>query len=431
MTDWRNKWQKGSFRGVDFLWRHNDAVVGRKTARHDYPQRDEAYMEDLGKRPKEFNLECFVIGKNYTDQRDNLIAALEQSGPGTLIHPTMGMMQVSLCGDVRVTESTDEGGMCRFSIPFIESSDSMSFPSSALNTAQMVSFGADTSIDASVADFGSSFSLTGLPQFASLDAQAILTGFTEGMSSLTALFPANAETPALIAGIAALEAAAASLVQTPASLAESITGLFGDLRTVALAPLDLPENADLPTDGISTRYNTIINLPTSLFNAFARLFTFGTATSEHSTLSSDDIPQTTSARIAQAANRDALNALIRQTAIAEAARTASTIEFISYDAAVGVMTQLLDAIDAEELVASDSVYATLVDLRAAVVKDINARGADLARIIQYTPVRTEPALVIAQRLYGDATRAEEIIARNNIRRPLFVPGGVALEVLSD
>jgi prophage DNA circulation protein len=429
--NWRDKLQKGSFRGVEFCWRHSDATVGRKTARHDYPQRDDAYIEDMGKRPQEFNLECFVIGKNYTDQRDNMIAALEQAGAGTLIHPTMGMMQVCVCGDVRITESTDEGGMCRFSIPFIVSPDNMFFPSSSLNTAQMVSFGADTSIEASMDDFVAGFSVAGLPQYASVDAQAVLIGFTGGMTSLAALFPANVETPALIAGITALENAAASLVQTPASLAESITGLFGDLRTAALAPLDLPENAELPTDGISSRYNTLINLPTSLFNAFARLFDFGRSTNAYSTLSSDSIPQTTSARIAQAANRDAINALIRQTAIAEAARTASTINFISYDAAVGVMTKLLDAIDAEVLLASDSVYATLVDLRAAVVKDINSRGADLARIIQYTPVRTEPALVIAQRLYGDATRAEEIIARNNIRHPLFVPGGVPLEVLSD
>jgi prophage DNA circulation protein len=47
---------------------------------------------------------------------------------------------------------------------------------------------------------------------------------------------------------------------------------------------------------------------------------------------------------------------------------------------------------------------------------------------------TQPALVLAQRLYGDPAsveaRAAEIVARNKVRHPGFVPGGVALQVLS-
>jgi prophage DNA circulation protein len=39
--------------------------------------------------------------------------------------------------------------------------------------------------------------------------------------------------------------------------------------------------------------------------------------------------------------------------------------------------------------------------------------------------------VVAHQLYGDATKADEIIARNrNVRHPGFVRGGQALEVLS-
>jgi prophage DNA circulation protein len=41
---------------------------------------------------------------------------------------------------------------------------------------------------------------------------------------------------------------------------------------------------------------------------------------------------------------------------------------------------------------------------------------------------TLPALVVAHRVYGDATRADEIVSRNRVRHPGFVPGGIALEV---
>lgn len=68
--NWRDKWQTGLFRDAKFKWTQASSTVGRKTARHDYPLRDDAFVEDLGKRPREFTLECFVIGKDYTDQRD-------------------------------------------------------------------------------------------------------------------------------------------------------------------------------------------------------------------------------------------------------------------------------------------------------------------------------------------------------------------------
>ena len=430
--DWHYVWRKGSFRGAEFCWKHNDVLVGRKTARHDYPQRDEAYIEDMGKTPREFTLECFVIGKNYTDQRDNLIKALETKGVGTLIHPTMGMMQVALNGGVHMTESNDEGGMCHFSIPFILSPNNMFFPSLSLGTAEKVNAQADISAGAMTANFSASFSVAGQPQFVADDAHVQFGGFCGGMTTLTASFSANEKTPAAMLAIANVQKSPA-LLNDPATLSANVAGIFSGLRTVALAPLDLVNDTDTdtPIDGVASRYNKTLNLPATLFDSYATLFDYGKSTSPISTMSSLSVPLTTPARITQAANRDAHNALVRGLAIVEAARTASTIDFISYDDAFAVLSSLLSAIDTEVLTASDDVYAVLMDLRAAVVTDINTRGADMSRIIKYTLPRTDPALVIAQRLYGDATRAEEIIARNNIRHPLFVPGGVALEVLSD
>ena len=39
-----------------------------------------------------------------------------------------------------------------------------------------------------------------------------------------------------------------------------------------------------------------------------------------------------------------------------------------------------------------------------------------------------PALLIAQRVYQDGSRADELVTRNQVRNPLFVPAG-QLEVL--
>nr|DAQ36894.1 MAG TPA: DNA circulation protein [Caudoviricetes sp.] len=40
-----------------------------------------------------------------------------------------------------------------------------------------------------------------------------------------------------------------------------------------------------------------------------------------------------------------------------------------------------------------------------------------------------PVCVIAYELYGDYSKADEIVSRNKIKNPLFVPANKTLEVL--
>jgi prophage DNA circulation protein len=66
------------------------------------------------------------------------------------------------------------------------------------------------------------------------------------------------------------------------------------------------------------------------------------------------------------------------------------------------------------------------------VRDITTRGADLSRLCEVTAGADIPALVLAQRLYGDAAREDDVLERNPaIRHPGFVPGGLILKVPTD
>ncbi|ROH88667.1 hypothetical protein ED208_12675 [Stagnimonas aquatica] len=106
----------------------------------------------------------------------------------------------------------------------------------------------------------------------------------------------------------------------------------------------------------------------------------------------------------------------------------------SYDEAEAVRSELLEQLDRIAESADDTLYDALVALRAAVASDIERRSADLARLARYTPPETAPALVLAHRLYGPTaleSRSDDLVARNRLPHPLFVAGGVELEVLSD
>ena len=91
MTDWRSRLLQASFRGVPFFVAGAaEAQVGRRVAVHEFPNRDLAYGEDMGRALHTFSLEAFVVGPDYMKARAELIVALEPDIPGGLVHPDLG-----------------------------------------------------------------------------------------------------------------------------------------------------------------------------------------------------------------------------------------------------------------------------------------------------------------------------------------------------
>jgi len=106
--------------------------------------------------------------------------------------------------------------------------------------------------------------------------------------------------------------------------------------------------------------------------------------------------------------------------------------FTTYDQAISYRDQLLELIDAQsERGVDDQTYIALQALYAQVVASVPGTDQALPRQVALTLPITLPSLVVAYNAYEDASRAEEIVSRNNIRHPGFVPGGRALTVLSN
>ena len=91
----------------------------------------------------------------------------------------------------------------------------------------------------------------------------------------------------------------------------------------------------------------------------------------------------------------------------------------------GKVVALLDDL---ALTAGDTAYPTIVTLRSDVMRAIPGSRA-LARVITIELREPIPVDVLAYRLYGSVDLADDIIARNKIRHPLFVSG--VLKVLSN
>lgn len=399
---WRDNLQKAKFRDAEFHVQATDGQVGRRTVLHEYPQRDDPYAEDLGRKAREFNLDAYVIGADYMAARDVLIAAIEKPGPGTLVHPYRGthLVVVTAC---RISETSDEGGMARFQLTFVEAGKNEN-PASRLDTGSAVSTKAAAARTAVQSAFEDVFSVASQPAFVS-DAASSWVNEALGAMESAARFVEGME-PDLLAEFALdgqrLSSSLAGLLGTPGDLASRIIARMSGLLSITSAPA-------------------------SAYRQMAGLFGFGRSGTR--AYSAPANPATAS-RVQQAANEDAVTALTRQSALITAAEATAEIEFDSFDEAAGVRTEMADALEAEAEAASDEIYRALMDLRAAVVADTTSRGADLARTVRIAQPATLPALVIAHRVYVDAARADEIVARNRVRHPGFVQGGRPLEVLT-
>jgi prophage DNA circulation protein len=65
------------------------------------------------------NIRAFILGADYLKQRDALISACEEYGPGKLVHPYFGTRTVN-CVTCREFETSLEGGIIHFDLSFVE-----------------------------------------------------------------------------------------------------------------------------------------------------------------------------------------------------------------------------------------------------------------------------------------------------------------------
>lgn len=76
--------------------------------------------------------------------------------------------------------------------------------------------------------------------------------------------------------------------------------------------------------------------------------------------------------------------------------------------------------DATAAAGDTDTYRALIGLRAIMVRDLTDRSRPLPQIVTYDLALSPSSLVLAQRLYGDASRADELVAENAAVHPLFM-----------
>lgn len=419
---WENL-RPASFRGVAFEVESHSESGGRRVELHEYPLRDTPYAEDLGKKAGKWQIEAFLISRKnsgYAEQRDKLREALNASGPGTLIHPYLGELSVSVDG-YSLKETTREGGYCTFSISFVEAGQPVE-PDVEKDTAANVLDKAEAAKEAATAGFLDEY----MPLLEDLE------GLAGKVPALLSEATAFLGTPLSI--LSRAQSAASSVLALPDRLASRILGYLGTIRQLggiatsglkmnALTALLGKKSAGTASSWLVTSNGVIAGIvgETSWPQAGGGSIGGGTPS-----------PETPGVVVSTVANRaeTPLIDLIAAGAVIEAAIESADADYGTADDALASRDAVIDAIDeVQRANCSDAVFTALSELAVAVNEDLTTRGAELPKLGSATLFMSMPALAASYRLYGDVRQADAIVARNRIRHPGRVPGGVPLEVI--
>ncbi len=410
--------------GIPFQIIDTSVEVGRRLQRFLFPGVDAAAFEDLGALDGPIALRGVLIGADYVQQATLLRTALRTQGPLSLVHPWLGNIQVVLLAPGRVTFSFKEIRCAHFEVRLYPWTPP-SLPGS--NSLAGLELAVTSAIDAA-----QSYMITALTPF----------------RNAAGAFSAVQSWTASIAG------QLAAVAQTGPS-----GDVVGPAASSAIATLSAPTSA--PSTGWqATAVGNVLAVPAAIGAAASPPIPAAVAPGGATTPAPAADPGDTTAMllaaatIAQASGSSAgghavgtlssLAAGLQAACVAQAAQTASLIDYVSAQDAETEVGRLMTAIDAAIVAAGTlaetdplnaaPVWQSLHDLKSAVATNFNSLVGSLPQVVSVELSSAVPAWLVAHYIAGDTPSAmyatwQDLLARNGVGAPATLGPGI-IEVLN-
>lgn len=405
---WRDQMLPASFRGISFLIPQASVPVGMKVQLHEFPQRDEPYAEQMGKQAQIHRLVCWIIGDDCFERRDKFMEAVQTPGAGELVHPWLGRMQVK-AGEAELTHDFKQGGMAAFAVTFYPDIP-LKFPTAKVNTQQQVVKASDSLLDSALDRYKSAM--------AKVD-QARL-GLARLRNSLSGVYTViQQQFSTIIGAFTNLTGFVQSLMNAPDSLSSLFSSYFSEFSV-----------DDYLGDDSGSSYRNSVATATQQTEAVASINTVSDSGGVDAAAASQ-----ATANLVQDALLVQVALIISEMPVASQPVSTATVASVEQQAVqpivrpevpvaddvIELRDNLNEAIFQASLKADPEHYMVLNTLRQTIVKHLTAVAESGVRLVEITPPETLSALVLAYRRFGDATRESEVVQRNRLRHPGFVP----------
>jgi prophage DNA circulation protein len=407
--DWLTTLWPASFKGVPFRFEQDKSAGGRGLVVHTFPNRDDPYVEDLGRLPRTYSGTAYVHGDAADSLAATMETALESRGAGTLVVPYFGPVTVH-CETFERAVERDRAGYVAFDLKFVRK-------------------GADSG-------------LISLPRLLNLAFQA-----ADNLAGVLAqAFPATvstynrpgaavaAVTDTLSQGAAAVDVIRQSYPVDPAVSADVRDAISPLVESFALAVT----NDSPPGAAASAAIGGLVDLVRKTMDAMPAASatraalelvasfpdTGGSATVLGTVAAAGPAYLTPTMRLA-ADNAAAAARAVRLAALTSYAESVLRSTFTSRPDGVTVRGELAERFE-NELYQTDgaenaALFLAIEQLRDTVINWLTQSIANLAPVITVESARLRPSLALAWILYADPTRADELAARNGVQNPFFMP----------
>ena len=393
------------FRGIPLEILGSSRGGGRRLDVHEFGKREKPWAEDMGRAARSFSVRGIVIGSDHDLDGEKLEKAFEKNGPGELILPHRAPISVAV-RSYQFEEPERETRLQRFNVEFVEAGVP-AIPGARKNTSGNVKTRGEKAVAETRSRFAEVFSISNETEGSIIRIGDVATASTVTVSTE---FDALKSTTEILEDVAAT---ADSVSELSSRMSQTLINPFvsaGQFQNAIDQILDLPF------------------APIKVFRELSSVSTFGTDLVDPGTSSF--------ARRRFKTNQDAIVALARETGTIARARALADVKLESSTDAAALRDEIAAELDVLIVTASDAladnVVAALRALRTATIRDLDTRGARLPARVIYEPQSITPAIVVAQRLYGDPERDAEIVSRNRaaVPNPGRIYFGTDLEVLA-
>lgn len=410
-TTWRDRLLPASFRGVAFEVEQASMPAGQRGQLHEFVQRDEPYFEQLGKRAQVHKLTAFVIGTDCFERRDKLLEALESPGSGELVHPWLGRMLVK-AGACEMTHERREGGMVRFDLE-MHPDQPRKYPGAKPNTQQRAVKASDSLLDAALGRYSVAMK--------KVDTARI--NLNSLRNSVSGVF---ARVHQQFSPISTVLNGISGFVQSIVNAPEGLQAMFSSYFSNSGGGL----SGLFSSSSSGARYRSSVSAANQQVEAVLAIDTITPAGGADTSAAAQ-----ATANLVQDALLVQVGNIVADLPVAQPADPLASVPPLAQqeqqpverpevpvaDDVLELRDDLNDAIWQAALKADHAHYQALTDLRHALNDHLTAVAASGVRLVDVRPAQTLPALVLAYRRFGDATRQSEVVQRNRIRHPGFVP----------
>lgn len=440
--NWQSQLQASSFRGVPFAVVAEEGSHGRRQAVHEYPYRDTAWIEDLGRGTRRFMIRGFLIqnsqiygGGDVIAQRQSLVAACEEKGSGTLVHPTLGELTVSIPENgLRISGSMESGRVFEFTLMALESGlkvFAITDGTAASGTVKTNYFKMVTTVVAStlarikgeIRGVTSAINtIKGTITFWTSMVDSTVSEVTNVSNVLKSTFGNNkygryskgsvgGSSSAISSGSSTADAeddqALTDLVTAQSVMdRKNIMDTAGDLNNSS--------TADEFVQGVADVVNSILNSTGSVNDRISALEKLANSTST-------EYQQSDSSKAISATMNTLIIVLCTGAMTSSATEANPTSRDEAEKLTQRVALQLDDALVVVGDRADDEMYNALLSVRTAFISTMMARSSELSDLMQINMAQPLPALTLANRFYQDASRADELIQVARVPHPAFMP----------